>query len=138
MHGLECLRSADVVIYDHLVSPRLLRHAKHTAELIDVGGAGTIAKSVKATTAGGTVAIVGGLEGFSNCDVPLSFVLMQQIRLIGIAVGSVADQRDLCRAVEAAGIRPHISHTFGWDQLGEAVRVQQANEHIGKIAVTIP
>ena len=39
VRGLECLRSADVVIYDHLVSPRLLRHAKHTAELIDVGTA---------------------------------------------------------------------------------------------------
>ena len=39
VHGLECLRRADVVIYDHLVSPRLLRHAKHTAELIDVGTA---------------------------------------------------------------------------------------------------
>ena len=25
VHGLECLRRADVVIYDHLVSPRLLR-----------------------------------------------------------------------------------------------------------------
>ena len=37
--GLECLRRADVVIYDHLVSPRLLRHAKHTSELIDVGTA---------------------------------------------------------------------------------------------------
>ena len=36
-HGLECVRRADVVIYDRLVSPRLLRHAKHTAELIDVG-----------------------------------------------------------------------------------------------------
>ena len=28
VHGLECLRRADVVIYDHLVSPRLLRHAR--------------------------------------------------------------------------------------------------------------
>ena len=37
--GLEYLRRADVVIYDHLVSPRLLRHAKHAAELIDVGPA---------------------------------------------------------------------------------------------------
>jgi uroporphyrinogen III methyltransferase/synthase len=36
-HGLECVRRADVVIYDRLVSPRLLRHARHTAELIDVG-----------------------------------------------------------------------------------------------------
>ena len=106
--------------------------------VIDLGGAGTIANSVKATTVGGTVAIVGGLEGFTNCDVPLSVVLMQQIRLVGIAVGSVADHRDLCRAVETAAIRPQISHTFGWDQLDEAVRVQQANEHIGKIAVAIP
>jgi uroporphyrinogen III methyltransferase/synthase len=37
VHGLECLRRADVVIYDRLVSPRLLRYARHTAELIDVG-----------------------------------------------------------------------------------------------------
>jgi NADPH:quinone reductase-like Zn-dependent oxidoreductase len=106
--------------------------------VIDVGGADTIAKSVRATTVGGTVAIVGGLGGFNNCEVPLSYVLMQQIRLVGIAVGSVADHRDLCRAVEVAGLRPHISHTFGWDQLAEAVRVQRANEHIGKIALLIP
>ena len=27
VRGLQCLRAADVVLYDHLVSPRLLRHA---------------------------------------------------------------------------------------------------------------
>jgi len=37
VHGLACLRRADVVIYDHLVSPRLLLHARRGAELIDVG-----------------------------------------------------------------------------------------------------
>jgi len=39
VHGLECLRSADVVIYDHLVPIRLLKHARPGAELIDVGSA---------------------------------------------------------------------------------------------------
>jgi len=39
VRGLECLRRADVVIYDHIVSPRLLRYAKPGAELIDVGTA---------------------------------------------------------------------------------------------------
>ena len=120
------------------IAVRELTDGRGADIVIDVGGAGTIAKSVKATTVGGTIAIVGGLEGFSNCDVPLSYVLTQQIRLVGIAVGSVADQRDLCRAVGATGIRPYISHTFAWDQLPEAVRVQQANEHIGKIALLIP
>ena len=37
--GLECLRAADVVVHDHLVPRRLLRHARASAELIDVGTA---------------------------------------------------------------------------------------------------
>jgi uroporphyrinogen III methyltransferase/synthase len=37
VRGLECLSAADVVIYDHLVHARLLRHARPDAEKIDVG-----------------------------------------------------------------------------------------------------
>lgn len=37
--GLQCLSTADVVLYDHLVHPRLLRFAKPSAEKIDVGTA---------------------------------------------------------------------------------------------------
>jgi len=37
VRGLQCLAEADVVLYDHLVHPRLLRSAKPTAEKIDVG-----------------------------------------------------------------------------------------------------
>ena len=39
VRGLECLRLADVVIHDHVISSRLLRYARPDAELIDVGGA---------------------------------------------------------------------------------------------------
>ena len=39
VHGLECLRGADVVVYDHMVPQRLLKHARPDAELIDVGAA---------------------------------------------------------------------------------------------------
>jgi uroporphyrinogen III methyltransferase/synthase len=37
VRGLQCLASADVVLYDHLVHPRLLSHARRDAETIDVG-----------------------------------------------------------------------------------------------------
>ena len=37
--GLAHLRAADVVVYDHLVPSRLLKYARHGAELIDVGTA---------------------------------------------------------------------------------------------------
>jgi uroporphyrinogen III methyltransferase/synthase len=40
VHGLECLRRADVVIHDHEVHARVLKQARHGAELIDVGSTG--------------------------------------------------------------------------------------------------
>lgn len=39
LRGWRCLSRADVVIYDHLVHPRLLRYAPPEAERIDVGAA---------------------------------------------------------------------------------------------------
>ena len=37
VRGLDCLRAADVVVYDHLVPKGLLKYANRIAELIDVG-----------------------------------------------------------------------------------------------------
>src|SRR5947208_4160706 len=37
VRGMQCLETADVVLHDHLVNPRLLRHARPDAEKIDVG-----------------------------------------------------------------------------------------------------
>ena len=39
VRGMQCLTAADVVLYDRLVNPRLLDHARADAEKIDVGGA---------------------------------------------------------------------------------------------------
>src|SRR5262245_22162446 len=35
--GVECLRAADVVLYDYLVNPAILRHASGAAELFCLG-----------------------------------------------------------------------------------------------------
>jgi uroporphyrinogen III methyltransferase/synthase len=40
VHGLECLRRADVVIHDDVVPKRVLKQARQGAELIDVGSTG--------------------------------------------------------------------------------------------------
>jgi uroporphyrinogen III methyltransferase / synthase len=37
VRGLELVRRADVILYDRLIAPALLRHARADAELIDVG-----------------------------------------------------------------------------------------------------
>jgi len=39
--GMECIKKADVVIYDYLASPGLLKHARKNAEIIYVGKKGS-------------------------------------------------------------------------------------------------
>ena len=48
VHGLKCLRAADVVIYDHLVPARLLNKARAGAELVDVGSSSANAMAQEA------------------------------------------------------------------------------------------
>ncbi|MDT5046457.1 MAG: hypothetical protein QOG75_2310, partial [Mycobacterium sp.] len=105
--------------------------------VLDLGGAETLAHSVRATRMGGTVAVIGVLTGFGMAQIPVIDTMMNNIRLVGVTVGSIAAHVQLCEIVATAQIRPHISHVLGWDEVGEAMRVMQANEHIGKIALTI-
>ena len=105
--------------------------------VIDLGGEHTLAQSIRATRMDGTVAVIGVLSGFGAAKIPVASVMTRQIRLQGVAVGSVAALQDLAAAM-SPGIRPHVSHTFDWTELAEAQRVQQAGEHTGKIAITIP
>ena len=48
VRGLECLRTADVVIHDHRVSQRLLKQARADAEVINIGSAAARAMAQEA------------------------------------------------------------------------------------------
>jgi D-arabinose 1-dehydrogenase-like Zn-dependent alcohol dehydrogenase len=63
--------------------------------------------------------------------------MVNNLRVIGITVGSVRAHRELCELISQAGITPHISHVFDWEKIEEAVGVMRAGEHVGKIALTI-
>jgi NADPH:quinone reductase-like Zn-dependent oxidoreductase len=106
--------------------------------VVEVGGPQTLAQSVRATRMGGTVAVIGVLTGFETAPMPIPEVMLNNLRIIGITVGSVRGFTEVCELIATSQIKPHISHVFGWDDLGEAVRVLRAGEHIGKIAITIP
>ena len=105
--------------------------------VVDLGGPETLAHSVRAARMGGTVAVIGVLTGFDVAPIPVAEVMLNNIRVIGITVGSVASFVELCELITSTGIKPHISHVFDWTDVTEAVRVLQAGEHVGKIALKI-
>jgi NADPH:quinone reductase-like Zn-dependent oxidoreductase len=106
--------------------------------VVEVGGPATLAKSLHSARMGGTIAVIGVLSGFDMTSIAVAEVMINNLRVIGLTVGSVRAHRELCDVISTAGIKPHISHVFDWHSLDEALRVMRAGEHVGKIALTIP
>jgi len=106
--------------------------------IVDLGGPATLAQSLHSARMGGTIAVIGVLSGFDTAPIGVAEVMLNNLRVIGITVGSVRAHRELCEVISKAGIKPHISHVIDWGNLDEALRLMRAGEHVGKIALTIP
>lgn len=103
---------------------------------VEVGGAGTLERSIRATRGGGIVALIGVLSGVRG-EFPAVSVLMKRQRVQGILVDSRGAFENMVRFIERHRIRPVIDRTFAFEQLPQALRAMQAGEHFGKIVVRV-
>jgi NADPH:quinone reductase-like Zn-dependent oxidoreductase len=103
--------------------------------VVEVGGAGTLGQSLKAVRAGGTISLIGVLSGAGQVN-PIP-ILMKNVRVQGIFVGSRAMFESMNRAVTLHQLKPIIDRTFGFDQIREALRHMESAAHFGKICVQI-
>lgn len=108
---------------------------KGVDHVVEVGGAGTLPRSINAARIGGHVALIGALTGAAGFN-PIS-VFMKAIRLQGIFVGSRRMFEDMNRAVSANKLRPVIDRVFEFGEAGEALRYMESGSHFGKIVVKI-
>jgi NADPH:quinone reductase-like Zn-dependent oxidoreductase len=105
-------------------------------QVVEVGGAGTLVRSIRAVRVAGTVSIIGALTGAAQ-EVNVLPVLMRHVRLQGIIVGSRTMFEAMNRAIEATNLRPVIdakSFTFG--EAKQALEYMSTGNHFGKIVVT--
>lgn len=80
--------------------------------------------------------MIGVLTGLSG-EVPTAELFQKNARISGITVGSRAQQLDMIAAVEAGGIQPVIDSRYPLEQLADAFRHQESQQHFGKICVDI-
>ena len=102
--------------------------------VVEVGGAGTLMRSIKSTAVGGTVSVIGVLAGAVE-PVSVVPVLMQNIRLQGVFVGSRDGFLAMTRALASSSLRPVIDRVVPFDRAPDAFRALAAGEHVGKIVV---
>lgn len=105
-------------------------------QIIEVGGAGTLEESIKAVKFFGHISLIGILAGGSK-DLSLLPILMQNVRIQGVLVGSRAALQEMARAMEVNQIRPVIDRTFSFEDLPRAIQYLADGKHFGKVCVTI-
>ena len=101
---------------------------------VEVGGAGTLPRSIVATRIAGTIPLIGVLAG-GQID-PASF-MRRSIRMQGIYVGSKRMFQDMNRAIEHAKLKPVIDKRVPFGDAKSAYRAIEAANHFGKIVIDV-
>ncbi len=131
------LGASDVINYktnpDWDKSVRQLTGGRGVDLIVEVGGAGTLPKSLRAARLGGTIALIGVLSGGGEFNpVP---ILMKNIRLQGIFVGSRRMFESMLRAVESHRLQPVVDRIFPFDRAVEAFKYLESGAHFGKVVI---
>lgn len=104
--------------------------------IVEVGGSGTLNESMKAVRIGGTIAQIGVLSS-SEERLAVTSVLMRQIRLIGVYVGSHTMMEAMSRAIELSRMKPVVGKVFPILQTIEAYRYLEQGRHFGKVVISL-
>ena len=103
--------------------------------VIEVGGAGTLGRSLQSVRPAGQVSLIGILSGTTE---PLNVrAILPNVRVQGIYVGSVAMFEEMNRAISQSGLRPVIDRVFAFDQTREALRYLETAQHFGKVVISM-
>jgi NADPH:quinone reductase-like Zn-dependent oxidoreductase len=102
--------------------------------VVEVGGAGTIAQSMKAVNFNGEIALIGVLtrEG----DTGPHPLMLKGASIRGIFVGNKAMALDLAAAINVNKIKPAIDKVFPFEEAAEAYR-HQSRGAFGKVVIKV-
>jgi NADPH:quinone reductase-like Zn-dependent oxidoreductase len=109
-------------------------------QVIDVAGGSTLAQSLRAVRAGGTISLVGSTADRRDAKAALPSLLpavMREIRLQGILVGPRSSFVAFVAALERYRTRPVIDATFPLEDVQNAFEHLASGHAFGKIVVTL-
>jgi NADPH:quinone reductase-like Zn-dependent oxidoreductase len=103
--------------------------------IVEVGGMGTLPRSLRALRMGGFIAQIGVLTSPGEA-LPLPLILHKQARIQGIYVGSRRDFEEMNKAITLAKLKP-VTETFAWDQAREVLRRMEQRTHFAKLVLMV-
>jgi NADPH:quinone reductase-like Zn-dependent oxidoreductase len=104
--------------------------------IIEVGGPGTLQRSMNAVRVGGRISVIGLLTGGEGVVSPMP-ILGKQIQVQGIFVGSRDMFEAMNRALTLHQLRPVVDRVFSFDEAHEALLHLERRAHFGKIVIRL-
>lgn len=114
---------------------RRLTYGRGVDHVIEVGGAGTLPRSIASTRPGGVVNLIGVLASGEPMD-PLAILGAGAI-VRGVMVGSREMFADLNRALADNQIEPVIDRVFDFHDAKEALAYLNGAGHVGKVVIRV-
>jgi alcohol dehydrogenase len=104
--------------------------------VVEVGGGGTLKQSIRAVRVGGTISMIGVLSKTAP-DFNPALVVMQNIRLQGVTVGSRDQFEHMLAAIKTHRLRPIVDRVFPLSELRAALDFLGTGRQFGKICIEI-
>jgi NADPH:quinone reductase-like Zn-dependent oxidoreductase len=137
---LKALGASEVINYketpDWDEKARELTDGRGVDCVVEIGGPGTIAMSLKALAAGGHVSLIGAILSLSGTGLDPLLLTGRGITLGSISVGSRTDFEAMNRAIAMHGLHPVIDRTFPSAEARAAYRHFEGRGHFGKVVIT--
>jgi len=106
---------------------------KGVDHVVEVGGAGTLPKSLRAARMGGHISLIGVLTGAGEANTLPA--VMKNIRIQGIYVGSREMFEAMNSAITLNQLHPVIDRVFSFEESKEAFRYMESGAHFGKVVI---
>jgi NADPH:quinone reductase-like Zn-dependent oxidoreductase len=137
---LKALGASEVINYaetpDWDVKARELTDGRGVDCIVEIGGPGTIAMSLKALAVGGHVSLIGASLSWSGTGLDPLLLTGRGITLGSISVGSRPNFEAMNRAIAMHRMHPVIDRTFPFAEAKDAYRHFEGRGHFGKVVIT--
>jgi NADPH:quinone reductase-like Zn-dependent oxidoreductase len=137
---LRALGVSDVINYR--TTPEWSAHVRDLTSgrgadlVIEVGGPGSLGKSIAAIRYCGHISVIGNLAGKSTIDP--SSLFAKRASMCGIQVGSRDMFEAMNRALELAKLEPVIDRVFDFNEARAAYEYLATGKHFGKVVIRVP
>jgi NADPH:quinone reductase-like Zn-dependent oxidoreductase len=113
---------------------RALTADRGVDHVVEVGGGGTLEKSLATIALGGQIHLIGVMTQGAPNLLPL---IRTNASIRGIYVGSREMFENLNRSLEASSIQPVVHQIFKFEEARQAFQALERAQHMGKIVISV-